>query len=78
MPDTTVLDDLCDVRLHQHDEINLYIDYDESFEQLRDALQQEHQELLFALEQKISQSLTGAIKYAYKLGFRDAVELLQK
>ncbi len=73
----SVLDELCEVRLHQSDEVNNYIHYDETMDQLKSVLGQEHHYLLHLLEQDISQSLSKSIQFAYKLGFQDATKLLQ-
>lgn len=78
MQKANVLDDLCEARLHQHDEVNECLHYDDTLEQLKIVLDQEHHYLLLLLEQEMSQSLTKAIKYAYKLGFRDATALLER
>lgn len=73
-----VLDALCDLRLQDEVKINDHINYCGIFPLIRDALDPEHHDLLERLEDKFSESLANSNEYAYKLGFRDAVELIQK
>jgi len=62
-------------RLEDEIIMNQLITYGDLFEEMESKLPEECKPLLYELESRFSESLSGVVLHVYKVGFQDAISL---